>query len=142
MATVERENRDRLAAVMRDYLAEETTAFRFADQTWEIGAASSDPTVQFVVSQLWYHYDDCKDHKVVLSKEQWDYFQRLILLLKSDAHVQVQKTRRWFPTQVVAVIALIMFGVLFATCLATLGVGEHLLLQGAKGTGPIRHVSV
>jgi len=37
-------------------------------------------------------YDDLKDDKVVLSKEQRDFCQRLILLLESDAHVEISES--------------------------------------------------
>ena len=50
----------------------------------------------YVVDALWCHYDDCTDHKVVLSKPAWDYFHRLMLLVKSDAEVQFASTTRKF----------------------------------------------
>lgn len=36
------------------------------------------------------------DHKVVASKEEWDYFQRLHLVLKSDVDIVTESgTRHW-----------------------------------------------
>src|SRR5262249_4022391 len=75
-----------------------------------------------VVPALWHHYDDCRDHKVVLSKEQWDYFQRLMLLLESDAHLDVRECRRWSMTQLLAGIALSAF----VLCAFWVGFGAHL----------------
>ncbi|MHB0961093.1 MAG: hypothetical protein ACYC0X_21805 [Pirellulaceae bacterium] len=60
---------------------EALTAFAFDDEITEIGTATADGTVHFVVDSLWYHYDDCRDHLAGLSKQEWDYFQRLVLLL-------------------------------------------------------------
>lgn len=120
---VDRSARERLAATLEKYLAEEITAFPFDDAIREIQDASNDPTVDWVANSLWFHYDDCKDHRVVLSKDEWDYFQRLILLLRSDAHVIVDFQRQWSFAQVVAGLALL----LFAASVAMFGVGSHLL---------------
>ena len=74
--TVDRKNRDLLIAAINRYLDGETTAFKFDDEIF--GIKSDDPTISYAVRQLWYFYDDLKDHKVRLSKEGWDYIQRLI----------------------------------------------------------------
>ena len=50
---------------------------------------SRDPTVRFVTQAVWYHYDDCLDHVVTLSKTEWDYFQRLLLLLESERQIVI-----------------------------------------------------
>jgi hypothetical protein len=105
--TVDRKNRDALLAAINRYLDGETTAFTFDDEIF--GIASDDRTISHVVSQLWLFYDDCKDHKARLSKEAWDYFQRLILVLQSDAHVEVSKRRRWDYTQMIALVTLLLF---------------------------------
>lgn len=120
--TVDRQNRDRLVDAIRRYLAETITAFEFDDEIFGISDNSADPTIEHVTRGLWFLYDDCKDHKVVLSKEAWDYCQRLILLLKSDAHVETETRKRWSITQLVAGVA--FFG--FAVCAAQLGIGKHL----------------
>ena len=104
---VDRPNRDALVAAINRYLDGETTAFKFDDEIFSI--KSDDPTISHVVCQLWFFYDDCKDHKVQLSKEAWDYFQRLILVLQSDAHIEFSKRRRWDFTQLIALAALMLF---------------------------------
>lgn len=123
---VDRKSRDRLVDAIHGYLSERTTAFEFDEEIREIRGASDDPTVAHVASALWYHYDDCKDHTVVLSKEEWDYFHRLILLLKSNAHIEITKRKRWSFTQLGAAISLVLYGL----CLLWLDIGYHLLAVG------------
>ncbi len=105
---VDRPNRDALVAAINRYLDGETTAFKFDDEIFSID--SDDPTISYVVRQLWFFYDDLKDHKAQLSKEAWDYFQRLVLVLQSDAHVEVSTRRRWGYSQLIALAALLVFG--------------------------------
>ena len=119
---VDRPNRDALVAAINRYLDGETTAFKFDDEIFSID--SDDPTISHVVSQLWLFYDDCKDHKAQLSKEAWDYFQRLVLVLQSDAHIQVNKRRQWDYTQLIALNALLLS--VYAAC--WLGWGMQLLV--------------
>ena len=58
---IDRTNRDRLIETISSYLDEAITAFEFDDEIHEIAGASTDLTVEYVRSALWYHYDDCKD---------------------------------------------------------------------------------
>lgn len=119
---VDRRQRDALAAVIRRFLNEEITAFAFDEQL--IGFHdSSDNVVRFVAGALWYHYDDCTDHLAALSKAEWDYFQRLLLLLESDYDIETVGVRRWSPTQLLALMALMGFG----WVAISLGWGTHLL---------------
>jgi hypothetical protein len=121
---IDRANRDRLIETINRYLDESITAFEFDDEIDKIMCASADPTVTYVRTALWYYYDDCKDHKVVLSKEEWDYFQRLILLLRSDSHVETVARKMWSVRQVVATFALAGFGY----CVSKVGIGSQLLV--------------
>jgi hypothetical protein len=120
-----RYDRDSLIEVINRYLSEELTAFKLDRVLSEIGARSKDETVKQVVDLFWCHYDDIEDHKVVASKEEWDYFQRLLLILKSDAEI-VQETgqRKWTPRQAVAAVCL----ALFVLAVAKTGFGYHLLV--------------
>src|SRR5450759_2567420 len=98
-----RYDRDRLVEVIIRYLNEELTAFKLDEALSEIGVRTKDETVKQVVNLFWYHYDDVEDHKVVASKEEWDYFQRLLLVLKSDADIVVETgKRKWTARQAVA----------------------------------------
>jgi hypothetical protein len=103
---VDQKNRDRLAAVLRRYLAEETTSFELDEKLWEIRDASQDPTLDQIAKAIWLYYDDFKDHKMAVTKEEWDALHRLLLILESDAQVQVLRRRVWSVTQPVAAIAL------------------------------------
>lgn len=130
-----RYDRDRLAEVINRYLNEELTAFKFDEQLSEIAAATKDETVKQVANLFWCHYDDVDDHKVVASKEEWDYFQRLLLILKSDADIVSESgMRNWTVRQTVAAASLAIFvGVLVKT-----GFGSHLFLA----TAPLGLVSM
>ena len=125
MTTVDRLSRDKVAAGIRSFLDEETTAFEFDAAIFEI--ESDDPTVDEVVQRLWLHYDDLKDHKVALTRSEWHYFQRLLLILESDGHIERLTTIwRWRPSQLVAFVTLIGFvGVVWR-----FGFGEHILVTG------------
>lgn len=122
VAVVDREARDRLSHAIRNYLEDEITAFEFDTRLDEICNASKDPTVHVVRSQLWYHYDDIKDHKAVLSREQWNFFQRLLLLIGSGLHMSIEHGRVWHWRQLVAAMALACYIVLAVR----LGWGEQL----------------
>lgn len=120
---VDRDCRDRLIRTMEQFLSEKTTAFQFDDALCDISRNNSDPTVESVADLLWSYYDDCKDHKVVLNKTEWDYIQRLMLILKSNAHIELENHTHWYPSQIAAVIALALFGF----CVAWLGTGYRVL---------------
>lgn len=129
---IDRPARTQMAKAIRAFMAEETTAFQFDEKLSEIRAGTEDPTIATVGSALWFHYDDCQDHKVVLSKDEWDYFNRLLLLLESDAEIKSGASiRRWCPTQAVAAVLLVLFLVIAAPT----GLGKHLLIY-AMPFGP------
>ena len=109
---LDRPARAELIRAISDYLGDRTTAFAFDERIGEIAAESEDETVRDVVDALWYHYDDCKDHNVVLTKEEWGYFQRLILVLESDSAIHASSARCWSLHKAVAITALACFGVL------------------------------
>lgn len=104
-------SRDALATLMRSFLASEITAFKF-DQQLEAFYDSADPVINHVVEALWYHYDDCCDHLVCLNKPEWDYFQRLLLVLAADSQVEAVAQREWSFRQLVAAAALASFAIL------------------------------
>jgi len=112
-----------MVAAIRSYMEDKTTAFQLDEALAEVVVATGDETVADVGQALWFHYDDLKDHKIVASKEQWDYLSRLLLLLESDAEVEVVRgPRRWHFRQAAAGSCLLAFAFLaFRT-----GFGEHL----------------
>jgi hypothetical protein len=129
-----RYDRDSLIAVINRYLSEDLTAFKFDEQLSEIAAKTTDETVKFVANLFWGFYDDVEDHKIVASKEEWDLFQRLILILKSDADVLETGKRIWTARQYVAGVCL----VIFAVAVGKTGYGDHLFLV----TAPLGCVSM
>lgn len=120
---VDRARRDDLAAVVRQFLDEDVTAFEFDERLDEF-RNSPDSAVRFVAQAVWFHYDDCDDHLVALAKPEWDYFQRLLLLLESNRCVQTKISRRWSLTQLIALLSL--FGFLWVAF--HLGWGYHLFI--------------
>jgi len=120
---IDRNARSKLASLIRRYLNEDIKAFDFDDALDDF-RDSPDTGVAFVSDALWYHYDDCVDHLVVLSKPQWDYFQRLLLLLDSNSTVTTTRRRKWGLAQVGAAALLIACGcIIFRT-----GFGPHLFI--------------
>jgi hypothetical protein len=118
-----RYDRDALTETINRYLGDEITAFGLDEAISEIGARTKDETVRVVVDLFWYHYDDVEDHKVVASKEEWDFFQRLLLILKSDADIVTEMgKRKWTARQAVAAACLVVFGL----AAVKTGVGNHL----------------
>lgn len=107
---IDRTSRDRLIEVMRSYMDDQITAFDLDEQLSEIRLRTDDKTVQMVAGELWFYYDDCNDHYVVASKGDWDYFNRLLLLLASDAEMAVAVVRRrWHSSQSIAAASLVLF---------------------------------
>ncbi len=122
-AMIDRDARNKLSALIRRYLDEDIMAFDL-DEALDDFRDSSDSGLRFVTDSLWYHYDDCDDHLIVASKSEWDYFQRLLLLLESNSTVTTRRHRHWSATQIVAAVSLAMCGLIaFQT-----GVGSHLFI--------------
>ncbi len=130
-----RYDRDALVEVINRYLADDLTAVKLDEALSDLSARTKDQTVKHVADLLWCHYDDIEDHKVVASKEEWDFFQRLLLILKSDADI-VEETgeRNWTARQAVAAACLVVFAVVVVKT----GWGSHLFLA----TVPLGVVSV
>lgn len=104
---IDRPSRDKVIELFEAYLDDRITAFEFDEKLSDID--SQDRTVNELISVAWFYYDDCTDHKVHLSKVDWDFFQRLLLLLRSDAEVSFTIVRRWGWDHAVAWLALSLF---------------------------------
>lgn len=102
---VDRAARDAVAQAIRRFLDRELTAFAF-DEAIMPYIDSSDRVVGRVVGTCWYYYDDITDHNSRLTRPQWDFFQRMLLLLASDwTQVDaVERRRHW--SQIVAGLTL------------------------------------
>lgn len=83
---VDRDARRELAAVIRGFLNDEIKSYDLADRSF--GIRSKDKTVHWCASVLWGFYDDCRTHKVVLGKSEWDYIQRMLLVLEGGGEVR------------------------------------------------------
>jgi hypothetical protein len=116
-------SRDSLAELIQSFLASNISAFAF-DEQLDAFRGSDDPVIRHVVDAVWYYYDDCDDHLVCLSKQEWDYFQRLLLVLASDCRVQTKSCRRWSVRQLIAGLSLC----LFAYFAVRTGWGQHLFI--------------
>ncbi|WP_189517308.1 hypothetical protein [Cerasicoccus arenae] len=80
-----------------------------------------------IILSCWYFYDDCKDHLINVQKPEWDYLQRSLLILHSDAEFATDFEEHkydWSWLHTIALIASISF---IGTGLF-LGWGWHLLL--------------
>jgi hypothetical protein len=114
-----------MVAAIDAYMSESMTAFKFADELDRIVGRTKDDTVHRVRWAFWGHYDDVTDHKIVACKEQWDYFNRLRLLLASNAQLMKNKGAwHWHATQAAAALGLASF---IAAWMIT-GWGVHLYL--------------
>jgi hypothetical protein len=101
--------RKQLATIIRSYLAEEITAFELDDVLQSLEGQTDDATAQDILVQLWFFYDDLKDHKIVATKESWDCLYRFLLILESEGELETIKTRHWSLWQPVAACAVAMF---------------------------------
>ena len=97
-----------LAAIIQSFLDGELIAFEFDEQLDEYHS-TGDPVMEYVAYSLWCHYDDCDNHPVCLTKAEWDYFQRLLLLLEADCTMEVTSRKVWSVRQLVAAVALSIF---------------------------------
>ncbi|CAA6679442.1 MULTISPECIES: hypothetical protein [unclassified Lentimonas] len=98
--------RQQLKACLESYLDESITAFELDDRLQAIECSEEDGSLKEVISILWFCYDDCKDHKIVACKEEWDFFQRVLLFLDSGLSIadlyEDQNKTGWHLTQAVA----------------------------------------
>jgi hypothetical protein len=124
---IDRQARDRMASALRSYMDERITAFQFDQTLEEVVADSNDTTAKDIREMLWFHYDDCTDHQVVASKEQWDFFNRLLLLLESDGELPTEEAGaswQWGGQQAIALVCVGVFGFVVGVT----GFGEHLFV--------------
>ena len=120
---VDRNARDQIIAALQAYMEERITAFAFDEALSKVN--TDDRTARDICTSLWFHYDDVIDHHIVANREEWDYFNRILLLLQSDGElVGARRKVGWNARQLIALICLL----LFAGMIFHLGFGEHLLL--------------
>jgi hypothetical protein len=91
---IDRDARNAVVAALEDYQLERITAFEFDERIFDVADKSRDQTVRECVDALWGFYDDCTDHRVVAEKYEWDIWERLRLLLLSDAELEAERSGR------------------------------------------------
>lgn len=121
---VDRSARDEMAKAIRSYMNEEITAFQFDDVLDRPMDATTDGTVQATRLALWFYYDDCTDHRIVASKGEWDYFNRLLVLLASDGEIETVK--RWWQWHLGQALAASLV-LIFVFIGVRVGFGTHLI---------------
>jgi len=122
---IDRQARNKMASALRSYMDEEITAFQLDEVLNRISEATKDETVKDISFILYFYYDDIENHKIVASKEEWNYFNRLLLLLESDGEYECINHRTlWHPRQAVAAVCL---GIFCGLAVYT-GFGAHLLI--------------
>jgi len=101
--------RKQMAATARAYLNDGICVCQCLDDIGRIADKSDDCTVQTVAEEL---CDWCEDDRGLVDKSIWDYVYRLLLILESDAEVEIETIRNRSPRQLIAACALAIFGVL------------------------------
>jgi hypothetical protein len=106
---VDRGAREQLASILRSYMNEEITAFELDERLDSFRRFPNDETVELIAADLWGCYDDLKDHKVVATKETWNYFNRVLLLLSSDAELERGRNEfQWHLGQILPGVCLLL----------------------------------
>jgi len=115
--------RDQLIQSIERHLSGDLDMDDFIRAVGKLDGRTCDMTVQYIID-LCDNLYDLDDRPVHASKEGWDYFQRLLLVLHSDGRIVETKSSRWCPSQWWA-IRLLGLG---ASLIAWLGVGAQMLL--------------
>jgi hypothetical protein len=79
---IDRAARDALADALAAYLRGEINNFSLDEIA--MGKRAEDQTVMRLGRELWFHYDDVKPHNVSATREEWEFFLRIVAFLKSD----------------------------------------------------------
>ncbi len=82
-----REARNKIASATRSFMADETTIIQFKDDLAEATKDSVDTGAEDVVGELTSLAESSRDKKIVASPAQWARYNRLLLLLASDARI-------------------------------------------------------
>ena len=145
---IDRTAREKVIEAIDRFLNDQTDNFEFDEQIWNID--SEDDTVAYAVQVLWFHYDDCTIHKAVLNKTEWDFIQRIKLLLMSDAEVSETSESRWSWDHALACVAFAAFVILALVVGWGWCVGEGLAIGQSAGAqaaalcsqGEVVHLSI
>lgn len=95
---------------IRSYMDDAIMSRELHDWIHMITSDSQDRTIRYVAHEMWGFYDDLKDHPIVVLKEEWDYLNRLLLLLESDYELNEEKLcYTWHWSQALAAMAFVGF---------------------------------
>jgi hypothetical protein len=108
-STINRIDRAAVIELINQYTSDAIGSSEFDEKLQEIGNRSEDETVEKAVWWLWGFYDDLIEHKIVANKAEWDYLQRLQLLLHADAVVRYERRRGFTWRQCAAWVCLAPF---------------------------------
>lgn len=104
--SVNRETRDRFANALADYMRGRINNLdlnRVID-----GLPADDRSVNRLIWQVWFLYDDLRPHPLRVTQEGWDALRRCLAFVGTDLEMAVRPTRRrWLHwRQVPAILAL------------------------------------
>lgn len=107
-----RNHRNILAENLRHYLSGTITNFEFMDRIEPI-CRTDDKGVRAIESELWFCYDDLREHKNVgkhkLTDETEKHIKRFMLFLKSDNEYEWKDPK--FSNPIKWILSLITFGI-------------------------------
>jgi hypothetical protein len=103
--------RAELRAAVEDFLFDRCTSSQFDERRSAITTA--DATVRELQVHFWFYYDDLVDHHINVNKQDWDQFQRLLLLLDSGGEITATRPRHWHGSQLVAILTLVALAVAY-----------------------------
>lgn len=95
---VDRRARDIAASALKEFLEGAITNEEYEEK---YPRSKSDPALREIHLQIWFFYSDIKEHKLIgrnlLNDEQFRFFERCILFLKSDFEFEwpPQKLHLW-----------------------------------------------
>jgi len=101
-APIDREGRDRLADALEGFLNCRLNSCELDERIDAITSSSNDPTLRFAASEIGYYYDDLEPHTAILERDDWNHLYRLMLLLRSNGHVALEKRWKWSLAQIFA----------------------------------------
>lgn len=91
---VDRVARDQMVAAIERYLDEEVSLSQLDDALHNIAETTQDETARYV-ADLFLDDDPWPSRKCEVTKDGWDFCQRVLLLLKSDGRVQIDEEKKW-----------------------------------------------
>ena len=62
-------------------------SWKFDDLMYDAALGSDDETLEFIADAAWPYYCDVRNHHCELNRHEWNLYQRLLLLLRSEASV-------------------------------------------------------